>query len=233
MNEAAPPTSASLPPSSSGGGRGATLFSGPNPRNPRGTGELGMYLFLAALGMLFVSSILGYVIVRLTKMRTIYQPGSTTEIAYGPTAPPFGTLDLPVLGLLLSTFVILASSVTIHLAIKNVRLERQDKFRASLIATLVLSILFCLVQTPCMISLLSAHDAENISNTMYGMVFFLILVHALHVLGGIIPLAITTYKAGQGRYDHEHYGPVKFVGMYWHFLDGVWLFMFAVLLVMR
>lgn len=192
-----------------------------------------MYLFLAALAMLFVSSMLGYVIIRWSKTRTLVDPSSPDIIVMGPTAPPFGTMNFPIFGLLLSTFIILASSVTMHLAIKNVRLERQKKFRGALIATLVLSILFCVVQTPCMISLLSAHDAENISNTMYGMVFFLVLVHALHVLGGIIPLAVTTYKAGQGRYDHEHYGPVKFVGMYWHFLDGVWLFMFAVLLVVR
>ncbi len=228
MSETYPPTAAPPLPSS-----GATIFSSPSQRPPRGTGEFGMYLFLAALAMLFVSSMIGYVIVRLTKTRTIYQPGSTTEIAYGPTAPPFGTMDLPVLGLLLSTAVILASSVTMHLAIKNVRRERQAKFRASLIATLVLSILFCVTQAPAMWSLLTAHDAQNISNTMYGMVFFLVLVHALHVIGGIVPLAVTTYRAGQGRYDHEHYSPVKFVGMYWHFLDGVWLFMFAVLLVVR
>ncbi|MEM9420260.1 MAG: cytochrome c oxidase subunit 3 [Planctomycetota bacterium] len=225
MNETAPPAPASPPP--------PTIFSSNGQRTPRGTGELGMYLFLAALAMLFVSSMIGYVLVRFTKTRTIYEPGSTTEIAFHPTAPPFGTMDFPILGLLLSTAVILASSFTMHLAIKNVRLERQRKFRASLIATLALSILFCVVQTPCMWSLLCAHDAENISNTMYGIVFFLVLVHALHVVGGIIPLAVTTYRAGQDRYDHEHYTPVKLVGMYWHFLDGVWLFMFAVLLIAR
>ncbi|MEM1028582.1 MAG: cytochrome c oxidase subunit 3 [Planctomycetota bacterium] len=233
MNEAAPTTPNSPPPEEPPPSSGATIFSPPGQRPPRGTGELGMYLFLAALAMLFISSMLGYVLVRWSKTITRYDPTDPQRIIQEPTAPAFGTLEFPLLGLLVSTAIILASSVTMHLAIKNVQLERQKKFRASLIATLVLSILFCIVQTPCMISLLSAHDAGNINNTMYGIVFFLVLVHALHVLGGIIPLAVTTYKAGQHRYDHEHYGPVKFVGMYWHFLDGVWLFMFAVLLVVR
>lgn len=192
-----------------------------------------MYLFLSSLAMLFFASMLGYVLVRWSKTLTRIDPTDPERVAQLPTAPPFGTLDFPVFGLVISTLIILASSVTMHLAIKNVRLERQRKFRSALIITLILSLVFCIVQTPCMISLLSAHDAGDIDNTMYGIVFFLVLVHALHVLGGIIPLAVTTYKAGQGRYDHEHHAPVKFVGMYWHFLDGVWLFMFAVLLVVR
>lgn len=202
-------------------------------RVPRGTGEFGMYLFLAALAMLFVSSMLGYALVRWTKTRTVYDPANPDLVRFAPTAPPFGTMDLPVMGLLFSTAVILASSVTMHLALKNVQRERQGKFRASLVATLILALGFVIAQTPSMWKLLTAHDANNISNTMYGLVFFLVLIHALHVIGGIIPLAITTYRAGQDRYDHEHYGPVKYVAMYWHFLDGVWIFMFTVLLITR
>ena len=66
---------------------------------------------------------------------------------------------------------------------------------------------------------------------LYGLVFFLILVHGLHVMGGILPLVNITVKAHRGRYDHEHHGPVKYIAMYWHFLDGVWVTMFAVLIV--
>ena len=150
-------------------------------------------------------------------------------MAFPATAPPLGTIDLPAL-LWLSTLVILASSVTAHLALQNVRRERQSKFRGMLIATLVLSILFLLVQAPSLGGLIAEHFAEGNDNTMLGLIFFLVLLHALHVVGGIVPLAVTTYKAGQGRYDHEHYGPVKNMALYWHFLDGVWLFMFAVLL---
>ena len=189
-----------------------------------------MYLFLAALGMLFLSSMLGYVLVRWSKTRVVMDPDNPDVVAFPATAPPLGTIHLPAL-LWLSTLIILASSVTIHLALQNVQRERQAKFRSSLIATLVLSLLFLLVQAPSLGGLIIEHFRVGNDNTMLGLIFFLVLVHALHVVGGIIPLAVTTYKAGQGRYDHEHYGPVKNVTMYWHFLDGVWLFMFAVLLV--
>jgi heme/copper-type cytochrome/quinol oxidase subunit 3 len=201
----------------------------PRPHHlPRGTHELGMYLFLAALAVLFVSTMLGYVIVRISKTRTVLRPG-TDEIVVAPTAPPLQSIDLPV-GLWFSTLVILASSLTMHLAVKNVQRERQHQFRTSLIVTLALSVLFCLAQIPAMAGLLIEHFDAGSGNTMLGLIFFLVLLHALHVVGGIIPLGVITYRAGQGRYDHEHYKPVKTVAMYWHFLDAIWLFMFAVLL---
>jgi len=157
-------------------------------------------------------------------------PDNPDLVAFPATAPPLGTIHMPAM-LWLSTLVILASSVTIHLAIKNIERERQTKFRSMLIATLVLSLLFLLVQLPSLGTLIYEHFRNETGNTMLGLIFFLVLVHALHVVGGIIPLAVVTYKAGQGRYDHEHFGPVRNVALYWHFLDGVWLFMFAVLLV--
>ncbi|MEM8737838.1 MAG: cytochrome c oxidase subunit 3 [Planctomycetota bacterium] len=221
--ENAPPTSPTRP--------AASLPRKPH-QVPRGTGMVGMYLFLAALAMLFFSSMLGYVLVRWSKTRVVYEPGSPDVIRYPATAPPLGSIH-PPMGLLLSTLVILASSFTIHWALKNVRLERQAKFRAGLAATLGLSVVFLLVQTPSMWQLLAGHDAANRDNTMLGVIFFLVLVHALHVLGGIIPLAVVTYRAGQDRYDHEHYEPVRYVALYWHFLDVVWLFMFGVFWLVR
>lgn len=214
-----------------GDGNGGGIPPSRMHRVPRGTDELGMWLFLAALAVLFLSTMLGYVIVRISKTREVFRPG-TTEVVVSPTAPPLGSIHMPV-GLWVSTLVILASSVTMHMALTNIRRERQAKFRGALIATLVLSIFFCLIQIPAMGSLLVNHFNADASNTMLGLIFFLVLLHALHVVGGIIPLGVITYKAGQGRYDHEHYKPVKTVAMYWHFLDVIWVFMFAVLLATR
>lgn len=200
-------------------------------RVPQGTYELGMYLFLAALGMLFAATMLGYVLLRFSKTRTVVNP-TTKIIDQAPTAPPLGSLHLPA-GLWFSTLVILASSVTIHLALQNVRRERQQKFRTALVATLVLSVLFLLVQLPSLVTLLVEHFRAGDSNTMLGLIFVLIVLHALHVVGGIVPLGVVTYRAGQGKYDHEEHRPVKSVAMYWHFLDAVWIVMFTLLIATR
>lgn len=214
----------------------ATLFSSPRQPSPPGTGTLGMALFLAALFMLFAGTILGYLLIRV---------GAAD-------APPMGSIDLPW-GLWLSTLVILASSFTIHLALQAIRHERQTHFRSAMTATFLLAVLFLLVQAPCLASIIhdhlpklreyqaarelaiasrgSAAGGVGVAMPIEGLVFLLILIHALHVIGGVIPLAVVTWRAHQGRYDHENLGPVRYIAMYWHFLDAVWIVMFAVLLI--
>ena len=195
---------------------------------PPKAGIFGMWLFLAALGMLFVASMLGYVIIRVQQSRELINP--ITKDVIPAAAPPLGTLHLPG-GLWFSTLVILLSSFTMHLALQNVRRERQARFRNWLIATLALAGLFLLVQAPSLGSLLITHNHADTGHTLLGFVFFLVVIHALHLFGGILPLAVVTRNAHLGAYDHEAHAPVKYVTMYWHFLDVVWIVMFGVLLV--
>jgi cytochrome c oxidase subunit 3 len=57
-----------------------------------------------------------------------------------------------------------------------------------------------------------------------------VLLHAAHVVGGIILLALVARKAFRGGYDHEHHLGVHHAALYWHFLDIVWLVMFGTML---
>ena len=189
-----------------------------------------MKLFLVSLAILFAASMLAYLIIRVMGTREKVLPrGDGTQTVIPPTTPPLGSIDLPWT-LWLSTVVILASSVTMQIALNKVRRERIKGFRTALNATLVLSIVFLLVQVPSFIILLGEHATIDVGHAMFGAIFFLILLHALHLVGGIIPLFVIGQNAHAGRYDHEHYAPVKHVTSYWHFLDGVWIVMFGVLL---
>jgi len=86
--------------------------------------------------------------------------------------------------------------------------------------------------TPALWKLLARHwGAAEGFTALFGLIATLIVIHALHVIGGVVPLAVVTRHAHRGRYDHESHGPVTYVAMYWHFLDAVWVVMFAVLLV--
>jgi heme/copper-type cytochrome/quinol oxidase subunit 3 len=67
---------------------------------------------------------------------------------------------------------------------------------------------------------------------LYGMLFVLVLLHALHVIGGLIPMAVIGHHAWRGRYDHEHHAAVRFLAAYWHFLAAVWVIMFILFLVL-
>ncbi|MCC7146278.1 MAG: heme-copper oxidase subunit III [Phycisphaeraceae bacterium] len=185
-------------------------------RTPAGTGKFGMLLMLAALAMLFVSGLLAYVIIRLT----------------GRNAPPVGAIALPGT-LWLSTVLILVSSVTVQHALACVRNEKQTHFRLSLSATLGLALGFVAVQVPSLLRLLAEHERLRHENMhLYGLIFMLILLHALHVVGGVVPLTVTWARALRGGYDHERFAAVTYISMYWHFLDAVWVTMFVVMLLL-
>lgn len=194
---------------------------------PAGTHALGMWLFLAALAVLFVGGMLAYIIVRITG--TIERIHPLTGDIIPATAPPLHTIGIPPV-LWLSTAAILISSYTIHRALDNVIHERQDRFRQALITTLLLAVPFFLAQGAGLATLLG-QAAEGGTALQYA-VFFLIIVHALHVVGGLVPLIVITRLAHKGRYDHEYHSPVRSLAMYWHFLDVVWLLMFATFLVL-
>ena len=185
------------------------------PSVPPGTYTFGMWLFLAALFMLFAAIMVGYLIIRL---------GS-------PKAPPPHSIHLPKL-LWLSTALVISVSYALARCLHFVRQEKQSEFRRWLWISFVLAIAFIVVQTPAMIELLAAHHRlRDQGMFLYGLVFFLILVHAAHVVGGIITFLRLMYVAPRGVFDHEHYQPVRLTAMYWHFLDLVWIVMFLTFLV--
>jgi heme/copper-type cytochrome/quinol oxidase subunit 3 len=175
---------------------------------------IGMWLFLAALAMLFGATMIAYFIVRSRQ----------------PTAVQ--SLQLPR-SLWVSTALMLAGSVAIHFAVDAARRERQQELRRHLVMTCIFAGMFVIVQTPAMIALLRQHRqmAAQQQVFLYGLIFVLILVHALHVLGGLVGLALTTAHALRGRYDHENYTGVKSAAMYWHFLDVVWIIMYLGILL--
>ena len=194
-----------------------------------------MWLLLAALAMLFVASLLGYVLISVAQRQPqpVMRDG---QIVYVDRQVP--PIKLPHL-LWLSTAVMILSSVTVHRALDAVQRERQLWFRRWILLTLALAIAFIVVQAPSLYLMINQHFAslparpsiDEPASAQLGLIVALIVIHALHVLGGVIPLAIVARRSHAGRYDHESHGPVKYIAMYWHFLDIVWLVMFAVLLL--
>ena len=175
-----------------------------------------MALFLLALFMLFVSGLIGFVWIRM-----------------GDKAPPAGSIHLPV-ELWLSTVLVIGVSVALGWAGRRIARGRQRSFRNALTASLALAAGFLTVQAPALAQLLSEHQALRATGLhLYGFIFFLVLLHAMHVVGGMIALIYVTVKAHRGGYDSAGRGAIRITAMYWHFLDAVWVVMFGVLLVMR
>lgn len=184
-------------------------------RPPPGTHTVGMWLFLAALAMLFASSLLGYVIIRL-------KGGPNTTA---------GHVHMPAM-LWGSTALVIGASFSLSAALAAVKRERQADFRRWLVTSLILGVAFVFVQLPALALIMADHHRFQQAHVgIYGLIFFLILVHALHVLGGLVALVRLFVRGRRNTYDHEHYQPVRYATMYWHFLDIVWLAMFGTFLL--
>lgn len=177
-------------------------------------GTVGLILFLAALFMLFFSSLLGYWWIRVKVQ----------------SSPAAGTLHLPWL-LWLSTALVIGVSVALGVASRQIRAGQHRSYRNALTAALAMAVGFITVQTPALVSLVYSSRNQNIR--IYMLIFFLVLLHALHVIGGMVSLARVTAAAHRGAFDKSRHDPLRHTAMYWHFLDGVWIVMFGLFWLTR
>lgn len=183
----------------------------------RKLGMFGMRLILMSLTMLFIASLACYTLWRVF--------GSAIDQQLDVT------VNLPV-GLWFSSLIILGSSATLILAVRWIERGAVKRFRWAMAATLVLSLCFLIVQMPSLFYLLHQHYA-NIDQqvSIFGLIFVLIILHGLHVLAGLVPLLSVCFKAWNHGYTAKDHNAVRYVALYWHFLDVVWIVMFVVLLI--
>jgi cytochrome c oxidase subunit III len=121
--------------------------------------------------------------------------------------------------------------VTIQRAVVSIRLGQIRNSARWLTATLVLGVLFLVSQTVNWWGLITAQMTAYTKN-LYAFTFYMLTgLHAAHVSGGLILLAIVISRARRGRYGSGHHEGITYAAMYWHFLGVVWLVLFAVLLI--
>ena len=180
---------------------------------PLATGRLGMRLLLLALGVLFAATLSGYLAIR----------------GRAETWPPPGVPELPA-SLWISTVLIIASSFSVQWAVRGIRRGLQGPLRLGLALTAALGVAFLVSQTLNWFGLVAINFTAK--TNLYGFLFYLLTaLHAVHVLGGLVPLGGVTACAYKGQYTAERHNPVEYTAMYWHFLDAVWLVLFAVLML--
>lgn len=201
-----------------------------------GAGTLGVLLLVGSLSVLFISSLIGY-------------------ICYWYSFPRPVTVHLPW-GLWLSTTVLLISSLTIHWAWVAIRHDLQRSSQLALAITLILGITFLGLQCwnwaeiygalqsadhalkalhPQYVSPIGGmrmvHALIYEKQAMFAAFFFFTVMHAVHVLGGLIPLGVVNVKARRGVYSRNYHPGVRYCLIYWHFLDAAWILILITLLI--
>lgn len=174
------------------------------------TPKVAMWMFLASECLLFGGLISTYLLYR----------GASKVGPY-----PSEIFDIPYTSV--SAFVLLASSLTMVLALAAIRKGEMHRFRIWLLATALLGTVFIGGQIYEFTSFY--HDGLGINTNLFGSTFFTLTgFHGAHVTVGILMLLSLAWMSHLGKVSEHNSLPVELVGLYWHFVDIVWIIIFTV-----
>lgn len=192
--------------------------------------KLAMWIFLSS-EVIFFSALIGTgIVLRMQSPETWATPGEV--------------LNVPLTSL--NTFILIVSSVTVVLALQAIQEGKRIFSVAYMGATLALGALFLGIQafeywqlighglyleqyTVVHETLLTDRQHHDVVQSLYGMAFYIQTgFHGLHVLAGVIWLAVVFVKALGGAYSPTNYTGFEVFGLYWHFVDLVWIILFTI-----
>ncbi|MBI4279690.1 MAG: cytochrome c oxidase subunit 3 [Armatimonadetes bacterium] len=187
-------------PGGNGGGSGAGVA-------PVDAGRLGLWLLLAAVTMLFASF--------------------TSTLLMRRAAPDWTPIPLPGI-LWVNTAALLASSAALEWGRRRVRVGDVAGLRLGLLAASVLGAGFVAGQMVAWRQL-AAMGVFLRTNPHSSFFYLLTGAHGLHLVVGVLVLLYVLARALLGRYSAQAYGGVGLAATYWHFMDGLWLYLFLLL----
>lgn len=188
-------------------------------------GKAMMWFFLLSDTFIFTCFLVAYMNVRMST--TVPWP-LTTEVF----ALTIGGVTLPLLLIAIMTFVLITSSGTMAMAVNYGYRRDRKKTVALMVATAALGAMFVGMQAFEWTKLI--HEGVRPwgnpwGAAQFGSSFFMITgFHGLHVSAGVIYLLVVARRVWTGFYERQgNYQTVEIAGLYWHFVDLVWVFIFA------
>ena len=129
------------------------------------------------------------------------------------------------------TLLLISSSFTYFMAEKNYKQGHEKKMRNWLLVTILLGLVFLYGQSHEYYKLI--HEEVTMSKSEFGSSFYTLTgFHGLHVLIGILLLLILLILTIQGSFRNKSSSVIGTIGIYWHFVDVVWIFVFTVIYVL-
>ena len=194
-----------------------------NPLTPESWSKLAMWIFLAGDAMSFGGLLAAYGALR----------SSMPTCAEGVPAPcwpyPSHVLGIAMTGFM--TFLLICSSVSMVQALAAVQDGNQKGFRNWMMLTILGGISFLSMQAYEWTHLI--HEGFRLTQNewgapQFGTTFFILTgFHGCHVFGGVCYLSVILLGAMRGKYGPTNYAPVETVGLYWHFVDLIWILVFT------
>ncbi len=186
--------------------------------------SLGMWLFLVTEILFFGGLFAGY-----TVYRTMYP--EAFRLASHHLNVPLGAFN---------TLLLISSSLTMVLSVNEARRGANKRVILFLLLTILLGSGFLGIKAfeyhgkfvdhlvPGKSFLFPAYPGAG-AQLFYSFYFAMTGLHALHMIIGIVFLFILTYQTSRGKFSKEYNTPIDMIGLYWHFVDIVWIFLFPLL----
>jgi cytochrome c oxidase subunit 3 len=203
---------------------------------------LGMWTFLLTEILFFGGLFMAYMLYRIWYHDAFVQASKTLDLRWGG----------------LNTVVLIASSLTMAMAVRSAQVNHRKALVNWLIATMILGAVFLGVKVieysdkfehhhvpgPHFVWAEPGHAAaaeegvhgrpadpalQQHTQIYFSLYFTMTGLHALHMIIGIGLMCVITWMAWVGKFDSEYYTPVEMSGLYWHFVDIVWIYLFPLL----
>jgi len=185
---------------------------------------LGMWLFLVTEVMFFGGMLCAYMLYR------IWYPVAWAE----------GSNELNIVMGGTNTAVLIFSSLTMALAVRSAQTGHRKGTMVFLVLTMVLGLTFLVIKFFEYKEKFELHHVPGPNffyegpfapqvQIFFSIYFALTGVHALHMVIGFCLLSVILWMAYRDRFSPEWYTPVELAGLYWHFVDIVWIFLFPLL----
>jgi len=182
---------------------------------------LGMWAFLLTELMFFGGMFLGYMIYRASYSQAFAQASNHMDIFLGTV----------------NTGVLITSSLTVVLSVYAAHENKQKALLTFLALTVLLGLLFLGIKFTEYAHKFEEHlfpglgfqyEGENPAQAAVFFSFYFAMtgVHALHMVIGIGIYMVLMFAAWRGRYSSHYFTPVEMAGLYWHFVDIIWIFLF-------
>jgi cytochrome c oxidase subunit III len=187
----------------------------------RDSAKLGLWIFLVTEVLLFGGLFVAYAVYRAWNPDMFHNAHKALDLTLGT----------------INTIILISSSLTMALAIRNIQLDRKKVSLYFLLTTILLAVAFLVIkyfeyrhkfhlgQLPGKYYTYKGIEGTN-PHTFFTIYFLMTGLHALHIIGGISVIGWIAHKMSKNHYSSEYYTPVELAGLYWHFVDLVWIYLF-------
>jgi cytochrome c oxidase subunit 3 len=187
-------------------------------------GKAMMWIFLLSDTFIFSCFLTGYMTVRISTTEPWPIPSEVFALTL------FGE-SIPLILIAIMTFILISSSGTMAMAVNFGYQKQRKKVAALMLVTALFGASFVGMQAFEWTKLIEEGVrpwANPMGAPQFGSSFFMITgFHGLHVSAGVIYLLTVAFKVYRGDYEERGYEIVEITGLYWHFVDLVWVFIFA------